>query len=137
MRTKLLAVVATACLLVGGLTVANAAQLSVTSGSISTASATRCAAAIASDATDPELGWGFWLVGYHSVTLAGAPAECAGKPVQVIVYRTSNGGELTRSAVLTLSAGTFEIPVNQAFGGWLAPSWGLGMIIDGWVVTAS
>lgn len=135
-RMRIAAVVAAACLLLGGLTVANAAQLSVDGGSLSTASATTCAAAIASDATDPQFDW-IWFVGYRSVTLTGVPTECAGRPVQVIVYRTSNGVELTRSAVLTLSAGTFVIPVNQAFGGWFTPAWGLRMIVDGWVVTAS
>ena len=133
MRTKarLAVVVSAMCLLVSGITLASAAQLSVQGGGISARTERPCATSVVAAQAD-AVWWG--LGGWNAVDLP-LPAACQGsdRVVHVTIYRTSNGTQLVSGTRTGLIA-TTRVTMNATYGGLFAPEFGITMTIDGWSI---
>lgn len=127
------AVAALCVALVVGLTVGNAASLSVTAGSMTSRTATACAASVTLTRTDPVV---FGLFGFNSVTVTVPPA-CVGLRFDVTVARTSNGTAIATGSSAALGSGNVRVPVSATYGGILGDTYTFAVIINGWSVDAN
>lgn len=136
-RAKLAAVVAVACLAVGGLTVASAAQLSVSSGGVSTADARPCLDNGTVQATRTGSSWA-WLIGYDAVTLA-LPTQCQGsaRVVEVSVHGTTGQRARVASGTRTGLVASTRVDVSPNYGGLFGGTQTLSITIDGWSIPVS
>ena len=114
---RLGAVAVAVLLAAGGLTAANAATLSVSGGSVSTATAGPCTTQRIDLARE-------WLIVYYAVRLSNLPVSCQGKP---IVVSASNNTITGTSAGATSSS----VQIATTYS-WTAPTF--TVLIDGWVV---
>ena len=131
MKRRMAAVVAVLILAIGGLTMANAASLTVSAGSMSTATAAPCVAQLALTRTDPVFGG---LFGYNSVTVMAVPATCAGLPLSLTVYRPSGGAVIATGSVASLPTGNVRVPVSATYGGIFGGTYTFALTINGWSV---
>lgn len=98
MRLRLLAVVAAACVVVGGLSFASAATLPVAPASLTAQTATGCHAGAEVTVTRSS-PYGLWFIvwlridGHRTVTVSDIPATCAGLPLTLV--GTTGSPELT------------------------------------------
>ncbi len=113
----LVAVVGVAAIAVGGLSVANAATLTVNGGGVSTLEAAPCTTQRINLQRN-------WLIVFYAVTLSGIPASCQGKPIIVSASNDSING--------TSSGATSSSVQIRTDNSWTAPTF--TVLIDGWIV---
>jgi hypothetical protein len=118
----LAAVAAVVAVAVGSLTVANAATLSVSGGSVSTLEAGPC-----TDSSAPIDVQRYGIILYWAVTLSDIPQACQGKPIVVSANNNAVTGTSTGASSSTIQIGTNLYGGNPTFT----------VLIDGWVVPTS
>ncbi len=120
----LVAVVGVAAIAVGGLSVANAATLTVNGGGVSTLEAAPCTTQIAVSRANNVL-----VLWYSQVRLT-MPSECAGLPVYLVVD-TGAGSPPRIELPSGLSAGTHTLTLSSNPFIWQTD---FRLIVDGWEV---
>ncbi|WP_024285690.1 hypothetical protein [Cellulomonas sp. KRMCY2] len=131
MRRTFVGLVVMSLLALGGLTTASAAGLNLGAGRMTAATAHACTTtAIPLVRSDPV--WG-GLAGYESVTVT-IPSSCAGLPLQVTVYQTSDGRSRSSGSVPSIATGTVVVPMSSLYGHIFYPAYGFAVVIDGWSV---
>ncbi len=125
-RLSILAV-AVALVAVGGIGIASAANLTVTSAGLVVYSAARCSSATLSVHVDPT-GWS--LAGNKSaIQITNVPAECFTKPFQVAITdgagtAIATGNATCSTATCSISTSSYD-PTSAAHAYVLADTWGI------------
>jgi hypothetical protein len=127
MRGKLLALVALVALAVGGLSVADAASLSIVTAPVSAIQAGPC-----TTATVPVATTGRWFLWYQGVSFQ-VPAACRNLPVAITVTTGA-----TNPPTASLPAGTpnGNVALTLSSSPWVWQT-SYALVIDGWHIPTS
>ncbi len=127
-RRAIALVSALALLGIAGGVVASAASLSVNTSGTHVAGANRCTDGPLATTTGTDRRG----ANYRAVNVSGVPAECAGLPIDVVVYRSNGTSYATGSG--TASAGSFDVATSNYHVNNVA---GVALTIGGWAIPAT